>query len=401
MKLIVSSVIFLLGLPVMANAQVGPARERLAEEFVKVREVDTLTGKRRTADSLAKVRGDGSSLEAGVADSLPPARVADPSMKARMADSLPQTRVADPSMKARMADSIKKAIIIDALLKNPNLRPAMLSTTFISRGQVEGNFKGKELLSGTFAQRRTEAWLNLPVKNWRKNGMLTTAIYYARTNYQLSEIKGVEVKEPSLSKNTIGLTMAYRRVDSLFGRVFVSSASLVLLSGDGGVVNKYAVMANGMFLLKKTAQTTFMLGAQVIIDPTSTAPVIPLMVYQKQLQHGFDLNITLPYQLTLRKTVNKNMWASFGTTLVSSVSFFNFTAPGIPRNANFSTLDLKTGPSLEYKLNKFLLAGVSAGLWTPLMYRQYGRWEKSNNYFFDGKVDTTPFINLNLSVIPF
>lgn len=392
MKLIVSSVIYLLALPVFSNAQGGLAKERLAKEFVKVREVDSLAPKQRTLDSLAKARVAVSSMKARMTDSLPPARVAELSTKARMTDSL---------AKARMKDSIKKAIIVDALLKNPNLRPAMLSTTFISRGQLEGNYRGKELLSGNFAQRRTEAWLNLPVKNWGKNGIITAAIYYARTNYQLSEIKGVEIKEPSLSKNTIGLTMAYHRVDSLFGRVFVSSASLVLLSGDGGVVNKYAVMANGMFLLKKTAQTTFMLGAQVILDPTSSTPVIPLMVYQKQLKNGFDLNITLPQQLTLRKTLNKNMWASFGTTLVSAVSFFNFTSPGIPRNTNFNSLDLKTGPAVEYKLNKLLLLGVSAGLWTPLMYRQYGRWEKSNNYFFDGKVDTTPFINLNLSVIPF
>ncbi|WP_343674890.1 DUF6268 family outer membrane beta-barrel protein [Chitinophaga sp.] len=307
------------------------------------------------------------------------------------------SKAQDSLAKAQM----KKAIIVDALLKNPNLRPAMISTTFISRGQLEGNFKGKSILSGDFGQRRTEVLLNLPVKNWGKNGMVTATITYARSNFQLSDVKGVEIRDPELSKNTVGLTTTYRRVDSLFGRMFISSASVILYTGDGGGVNKYAVMGSGMIMLKKTAQATLMVGAQVIIDPTASLPVVPLLVYQKQLQHGFDLNITIPQQLTLRKTLSKNCWASFGTILSSSVSFFNFSSPDVPRNANFSTLDLKTGPGVEYRLGKLLLAGVSAGLWTPVMYRQYGRWEKSNHYFFDGKVDTTPYINLNLSLIPF
>ncbi|WP_440134634.1 DUF6268 family outer membrane beta-barrel protein [Chitinophaga sancti] len=393
MKCIASSVIFLFILPLVSNGQGAAARARLAEAFVRERGVDSEGVKQGSVGEVLAVGRMTDSVSGGrVIDSLPNPHIGDLSMKARMADSL---------AKSRRVDSIKKAIIVDALLKNPNLRPAMISTTFISRGQLEGNFKGRELLSGNFAQRRTEVFLNLPVKNWARQGMVTASIYYARTNYQLSDVKGVDIKDPSLSRNTIGLTTAYRRVDSLFGRVFVSSASLVLLTGDGGVINKYAVMGNGMFLLKKTEQTTFMLGAQVIIDPTSSMPVIPLMVYQRQLKNGFDLNITMPQQLTLRKTVNNHLWASFGTTMVSSVSFFNFTSPNVPRNANFSSLDLKTGPAVDYKLNKLLLLGVSAGLWTPVMYRQYGRWEKSNHYFFDGKVDTTPFINLNLSVIPF
>ncbi|OMP78557.1 hypothetical protein [[Flexibacter] sp. ATCC 35208] len=323
-------------------------------------------------------------------------------------DSLaPTARAHDSSARfAKVQDSLakvqlKKAYIVDLLLKSPGMRPAMISTTFISRGQLEGNLKGKNILSSDFGQQRTEALLNLPVKNWGKSGMVTATILYARTNYQLSDIKGLDITESSLSKNTVGLTTTYRRVDSLFGRMFVSSASVVLLTGDGGGINKYAVMGNGMILLKKSAQTTLMVGIQVIIDPTNITPVIPLLVYQKQLPNGVDLNFTIPQQLTLRKTLSKNCWASFGTILSSSVSFFNYSSPNIPRNANFSTLDLKTGPGVEYKLGKLLLAGVSAGLWTPVMYRQYGRWEKSNRYFFDGKVDTTPYINLNLSLIPF
>lgn len=370
MKLIASSLICMLVWPAVLNAQDTPSRARLAASFVKTRGVDSLSADQTT---------------------IVPAQD-NKAIKDRRIDSL---------TRARIADSVKKAVIVDALLKNPNLRPAMISTTFISRGQLEGNFRGKNILNGDFAQRRTEALLNLPVKNWGKSGMVTATVYYVRTNYDLSDVKGVEIKDPRLSKNTVGLTTAYRRIDSLFGRLFISSASLILMTGDGGGINKYAVMGNGMFLLKKTATTTFMLGAQVIIDPTSSVPVIPLMVYQKNLSNGYDLNITIPQQLTLRKTVNKNMWASFGTMLVSSVSFFNITSPNVPRNSNFNLLDLKTGPSVDYKLNKLLLLGLSAGLWTPVMYRQYGRWQKSNHYFFDGKVDTTPYINVNLSVIPF
>jgi hypothetical protein len=356
--------------PVVSNAQDTPARGRLAALFVATRGVDSLP--------------------------------ADPKMNVPAQDSkAPKDRRIDSLTRIRMADSVKKAVIVDALLKNPNLRPAMISTTFIGRGQLEGNFRGQNILSGNFVQRRTDALLNLPVKNWGKNGMVTATVYYVRTNYELSDIKGAEVKDANPSKNTVGLTTTYRRIDSLFGRMFISSARLILMTGDGGGVNKYTVMVNGMFLLKKTATTTFMLGAQVIYDPTVNMPVVPLMVYQKNLPNGFDLNITIPQQLTLRKTVSKNMWASFGTTLVSSVSFFNFTSPYVPRNSNFNSLDLKTGPSVDYKLNKLLLLGVSAGLWTPVMYRQYGRWEKSNHYFFDGKVDSTPYINVNLSVIPF
>jgi len=311
------------------------------------------------------------------------------------------TNVQDSIARARMADSTKKAVIRDVLLKSPNLRPAMISTTWISRGQLQGNLKGRNLFSSDFGQLRTEALLNLPLSNWGRRGIMTATITYAHTNYELNDVKGIDMKSSSLSRNTVGLTTTYRRVDSLFGRMFLTSASVVMYTGDVGGVNKVALMANGMIMLKKTAQTTLLVGAQVIIDPTNNIPVLPLIMYQKQLQNGFDLNITIPQQLTLRKTVNNKCWVSFGTILSSSVSFFNFSSPDVPRYANFSTLDLKTGPGVEYKLNKLLLIGASAGLWTPMMYRQYGRWQKSNSYFFDGKIDTTPYINLNLSLIPF
>lgn len=374
MKLISSTLFCALAFPIGASAQDSLAR------YAKVQ------------DSRVRIANaqDSSARAAKVQDSL--------TRTSRSQDTLTRfAKVQDSLAKVQL----KKAYIVDLLLKSPGMRPAMISTTFISRGQMEGNLKGKNILSGDFGQQRTEALLNLPVKNWGKSGMVTATILYAHTNYQLSDIKGLDITESSLSKNTVGLTTTYRRVDSLFGRMFISSASVVLLTGDGGGINKYAVMGNGMVLLKQTAQTTLMVGLQLIIDPTNIAPVIPLLVYQKRLPNGVDLNITIPQQMTLRKTLSKNCWASFGTILSSSVSFFNYSSPNIPRNANFSTLDLKTGPGLEYKLGKLLLAGVSAGLWTPVMYRQYGRWEKSSRYFLDGKVDTTPYINLNLSLIPF
>lgn len=312
-----------------------------------------------------------------------------------------QDSAAIAAYRKHMIDSIKKAYRIEAAIRNPSLRMAMVSTSIISTGQLVAKDRQKTLFNSDFSQRRTEALLNLPLKTWGKNS-ISASLALANTHFAISDAKGsVSWTDNTVEKSTVGFTATYRRIDSLFGHMVIYSANVSAFTGDMVTLNKMSLMLTGMMVLKQTKQTSLLAGVIVLVDPTSNIPAIPMMMYTRRLPNNFDLNITLPQQLMLRKTFNKRVWASFGTTLSSSTSFFSFSSPIIPRAANFSTLDLKTGPGVEYRLTKKLIAGFSGGLWTPIMYRQTKRWEKTNNWFFNGKADTTPYMNLSISLLPF
>jgi hypothetical protein len=312
-----------------------------------------------------------------------------------------QDSAAIAAYRKHMIDSIKKAYRIEAAIRNPSLRMAMVSTSIISTGQLVGKDRQKTLFNSDFNQRRTEGLFNLPVRSWGKN-TVKASLALANTHFVISNAKGPGTfTDSTIDKSTVGFTATFSRIDSLFGHMMIYSANVTAFTGDMVTLNKLSLMLSGLMVLKQTKQTSLLAGVIVLVDPTSNIPVIPMMMYTRRLPNNFDLNITLPQQLMLRKTFNRRVWASFGTSLSSSNSFFSYSSPLVPRAANFSTLDLKTGPGVEYRLTNKLIAGISGGLWTPLLYRQAGRWEKTNSWFFNGKADTTPYLNVSLSLLPF
>ena len=128
--------------------------------------------------------------------------------------------------------------------------------------------------------------------------------------------------------------------------------------------------------------------------------VVPIFAYWHQLNNKVELNLNLPQQLSLRKGLSPNSWVTFGTYLSGSMAFFRNSSPALPRDANYSSLELKTGPGLECRFGKIFMAGINGGIMTPVMSRIFERSETSNHYYINNRINTTPFVNVTISMLP-
>ena len=254
------------------------------------------------------------------------------------------------------------------------------------------------------SQVQSEALFNIPVASWGRNG-IATQIDVIQQHMRLSDVKAYEpipdLNGKTADKITVGVTVSYQRVDSLFRRPVYYSGNITGYTGQDGSVEKMRFLGVGILTLKQTPVNSFSLGMIVIVDPTSNIPAIPMVIYTHRFNKGLELNVSLPQQVSLRQALSRNCWASFGTVISAPSAFFRYNSPEVPHDVNYTTVNLKTGPSVEYRFGKYFIAGINAGLWTPIQSRQFEHWTKSTNYFLDNKIETTPYVNFSLSVLPF
>lgn len=305
----------------------------------------------------------------------------------------------------KMIDSIKRVYLIEAAIRNPALRRVNISTDYVFRGKVSSKLYGNDLAEAEQAQIRTAVLVTLPVAKWKKNSLSATFSFFNQ-NYNVDHIKAfvpATTDVPSSAtgnKAAAGLSVSYQRIDSLFGKTVIYMASASALTGKLGEIHQYSIMGGAMLMLKQTPTSSLALGMIINYDPSNDIPVAPVFLYWRKLRADLELNINLPQQLKLRKTLSPNCWAGFGTSLSGSAAFFNNSYQGIPPKITYSSLELKTGPGLEFRFARYLMLGVNAGILTPMMSRFYERYESSNDYFIKNKISATPFANVTVSLLP-
>lgn len=302
------------------------------------------------------------------------------------------------------ADSMKRSALTEASLTNPTLRQIHISTDIISKGDVTTNVNGQPLLKGKARTIRTSVLFNIPVASWGKNSVSASASYFAQ-DLKVTDIQRLDgsTGNPNLdfNKAAVGLSATFQRRDSLFGKPVFYMASISGLTNSASSVKKVSYLASAIFLLKQTPQTRISAGLLVNIDPSLNVPVFPVVSYWHQFDNKLELNFALPSGAGLRKAVTENLWATFGTSLSGSVSFINFNYPNLPRDVNYTTIDLKTGLGIEYRLAKRFMLGVNGGILSPISARAFDRNKSSKDYFLDNKLSNTPYVNFTFSVLPF
>lgn len=318
--------------------------------------------------------------------------------------SLAQTNA--DAYRKHMMDSIKKVYMTEAAVRNPTLRQIVVSTDVIAPTNIKSELYGNKLFDAKkLSQVRTTAIFTIPVTSWGKNSISTTFSAFQQ-RFHLSEVTpyqadmaGLEGK--TVNKLTVGFTGNFVRVDSLFGHQVIYTGSVSGLTGEASSVQKLSFLGGMIFALKQTPNVRLNLGLLVNIDPSITVPVIPFITYWRKLENNFELNVSLPRELSLRKTISPKLWLSFGTSLAGSIAFFKHNRPDFPQDGNYSTLELKTGPGMEYRFAKKFILGVNAGALTPFQAREFKVGDKANNYFLRNSITTAPYVNFTLSVLPF
>ncbi len=303
-----------------------------------------------------------------------------------------------------MTDSIKRTMFEQAALRNPILRQVNISTDIISGGEINSKLYDNPLFKGKINTVRTMAIFNVPVKSWGKNSV-SASVSYFQQHLQITDVEsynsGLSNEDIVFNKSTVGLTASFQRIDSLFGRPVFYMASVSGVSNDVSSVKKLSYLGTVLFPLKQTAITRYSLGVVINIDPSLKVPAFVLFTYWHKFKNDLELNFNLPSQVGLRKGISDKLWTTLGTSLSGSQAFFSLDQPNLPHDANYTTIDLKSGLGAEYRLGKKFIVGVNGGVLTPLSSRAFDRTKTSSEYFLSNKMKNVPYVNFSLSVLPF
>lgn len=307
------------------------------------------------------------------------------------------------AIKKKMMDSIKMVYLTDAAIRQPLLRQASVAVDVMGNANVDAKLNGQSIYKGKAEITRIRTNFTLPVYQWGKNSLSAT-VYYVRQHFKAEQDNSPQQAVPDLNfnKSTITGTVSFLRVDSIFGRPVIYSASITGLTNEASSIRRTTYIGGMLFPIKRTPNTVIMAGAIVLVDNYSPLPVSPYFSYWHKFDDSkLELTIDLPSLVGIRKPLSKNSWVTFGTSLEQNFTFYNAGELSFQRDVTQSTSDLKTGLSFEHLFGKKLMVGIRGGAMTNLSNRSYLPGDSYKNYFINTKTGTAPFFNVSVSLLPF
>ncbi|HEY0176885.1 MAG TPA: hypothetical protein VGC08_10935 [Pedobacter sp.] len=303
-----------------------------------------------------------------------------------------------------MADSIKMVYLSAAAIGYPILRQGFVSTDILGNGNIDAKLHGNEFFKAKASNTRVRSLFNIPLKEWGNNN-ITATLTYDQEHYNLTSVTSfnpqIPVSNTNFNKSTVGFTATYVHTDSLFNHQVIYSASISGLTDQLSSIERIYYTGTVTFPLKRTATTAYMVGAAVTIDRSSQFPFLPFFSYWHKFKtQDLELFADLPSRVSLRKQLSSKSWLSLNTDLTGTFLFFDLNHP-LPQEANYSKIELKTGPSFEYLLTKKLILGVNGGMISTLSSRMFQRSEGSGDYFINSNNSTVPYVNFTISFLPF
>jgi hypothetical protein len=313
----------------------------------------------------------------------------------------PVTRLATPGT---LTDSIKRAVLDRAALDYPLLRSAAVSTEVIANANTTADLQGKPLYTGRLGLIRERAEVNIPLAQWGQNRLHGTASI-VNQHFDIHGVQdqdaGFPVKAMQFNKATLGLSLTYARHDSLFHRPVIFGATVEGYSDQLSSVEKLSALGFLLFPLHRSSTDVLTLGVAVIIDPASPIPVAPVVNYWHRFSgSSTELIIDLPTRLAARRRLTRNSWIELSSAISSTYSFYSLNQPPLPHEAGYTSFELKTGPSYEYRLGRKIVLGLYGGLFSTLDARLARRNADWKDYFIRNHTNTAPFVNFGVSLLP-
>jgi len=305
----------------------------------------------------------------------------------------------------KAGDSIKAFYIAEAAARYPLLRQAHISAEYIGNSTVKSEFNGNNFYEGKAQITRIRSNFNLPLAQFGKN-TISGSVSYVQQHFDLSEgtstIAALPAENKSFNKSVGGLTLSFLRIDSLFNRPVIFTANATGISDAFSSVKRFTFTGGVLFPIKRTAQTKITVGLIAVIDPSSPIPAAPYFSYWHKFK-GSDLELILdlPTRLALRKQLSKKSWITLGSELGGSNFFFDFKNTILPEDAMYSTFEIKSGSTFEYKVTNKLILGLSGGILTTANSRFFKRSDTPTDYFIKNKIGSVPYVNFSVSFLPF
>jgi len=308
------------------------------------------------------------------------------------------------SIKQKKIDSIKAVYLDNAAISYPLFRQAAISTEVIGNANTTGDLFGNPLFKGKVNMTREKADFNLPFATWGKNS-LVGSFSYINQNYNITQVRDyntqVPIKDMNFNTQTIGFSLSYSRHDSLFNQPVIYSGTLASYTNQLSSIQKVGYLGTVVFPLKRTATNSFNIGLAVIVDPSSFFPVLPVFSYWHKYDNGNELFLDLPSRIALRRQLSPDSWVEVSTELASTFSFFSINEPPLPQDAQYTLIELKTGPSYEYRVAKKVILGVYGGFFSTVDSRFSKRNADWRNYYIRNHTGAAPYLNFTVSFLPF
>lgn len=305
----------------------------------------------------------------------------------------------------RMIDSLKMEGLSTFAMRYPQLRQGFFATDLIGKGHVKSEFKGKDLYEGEMSITRIRSNFSVPISQWGRNAVIGT-IGYQQQQFRTTNITSFNPQfsnaDIAITKRTVSLSASFTRSDSIFNKQVFYSAGIAGVTDEASSIKRLNYLATVTVPLKRNATSALTVGLVVIIDPSSVAPVVPIVSYWHKFKtQDLELFVDMPSRVALRKQLSKKAWTSIGTELGGGLLFFDLDQPSLPRNNIYTSLEFRSGATFEYLLTKKLIFGVNGGVFTSAASRMFEKNDKPNDYFFKAKTGSVPYISFSVSFLPF
>lgn len=227
---------------------------------------------------------------------------------------------------------------------------------------------------------------------------LSTGLLYTHEN--ITNYTG-NISENSLAKNTFNTNDVDVMVNgfyrsTLWNKPVIHNASVIIASPNVFDIKKVFAMVSSSVVFVKGPQTRYTLGLALALDPSTIIPVLPLVTYWHRFDNPlWELDVVLPQKVALRRADFLKGWFTIGTELYGN-GFFAAESKNLRGNYEYRYTELYSGVGYERLVGK-LLIGAHTGFRSTIQGRMLKVYNRNNDYLFDTKNNTVPYLNLNVS----
>jgi hypothetical protein len=249
---------------------------------------------------------------------------------------------------------------------------------------------------------RTNAFLNAPVWQAGKNH-ISAGVSISHQMMHLNEIKSKDQSLPignTMTHNTLmGASLSYMRVDSLFNRPVIYSATA------SGIVDptsgQHRLTGSGVMsvTVRRTENSTFSVGLLGLLDPSLPIPIIPFISYSHRFRSGLEFSLD-PSAIALRKEWNKKNSIALSNNLSGNLSLFKRDIVNLPIEHAFSTLEMKSGLLYERLLTDRVVLTLNGGVRSTFTSKVL-EGSKQGDPFITNTQPPVPYFRIGISMLPF
>jgi hypothetical protein len=305
----------------------------------------------------------------------------------------------------KMKDSLTMVALSEYATRYPLLRQGILTTDLVGKTNIKTEIKGKDFYEAEMSISRVRSNFNIPLAHWGRN-FVTGTISYQNARFESTNVKNLNSEyifsDHSITKSTVGLTLSFNRSDSIFNHPISYGGSLSGVTDEFSSIKRVNYLGTVTVPVNRSKNSSLTLGLVVIINPSAVTPVIPIISYwHKYASSSLELFVDLPSRIALRKQLSKRSWIFAGSELGGNLFFFDLNQPLLPQSTTFSSIEIKTGATIEYLATKKLVLGLNGGLLTTASPRMFEQDDKPTAYFLKGNNSSAPYISFSVSFLPF